>query len=145
MHTKVVATLWARLYLLGRIVGLKQYKKCRCKFWNNVTETLSFSSAVTGEIFQINHQFYCDDKCMIFMLKCNISKKQYVGEITNAFRLRWNNYKDNDWKYQRNETRMQQYLYEHLYSKSHNGFLWNVSTSLIDKTDGFQPKKREIY
>ena len=40
---------------------------------------------------------------------------------------------------------MQQYLYEHLYSKSHNGFLWNVSTSLIDKTDGFQPKKREIY
>ena len=40
---------------------------------------------------------------------------------------------------------MQQHLYEHFYSESHNGFLGNVSISLIDKTDGFQPKKRESY
>ena len=38
---------------------------------------------------------------------------------------------------------MQQRLYEHFYSKGHNGFLENVSIYLIDKTDGFQPKKRE--
>ena len=40
---------------------------------------------------------------------------------------------------------MQQHLYEHFYSESHNGFLGNISISLIDKTDGFQPKKRESY
>ena len=40
---------------------------------------------------------------------------------------------------------MQQHLYEHFYSGSHNGFLGNISISLIDKTDGFQPKKRESY
>ena len=40
---------------------------------------------------------------------------------------------------------MQQHLYEHFYSESHNGFLGNVSISLIDKNDGFQPKKRESY
>ena len=40
---------------------------------------------------------------------------------------------------------MQQHLYEHFYSKGHNGFLGNGSISLIHKTDGFQPKKRDNY
>ena len=40
---------------------------------------------------------------------------------------------------------MQQHLYEHFYNGGHNGFLGNVSISLIDKTDGFQPQKRENY
>ena len=38
---------------------------------------------------------------------------------------------------------MKQDLYEHFYSEGHNGFKGNVSFSLIDKTGGFQPKKRE--
>ena len=38
---------------------------------------------------------------------------------------------------------MPQHLYEHFCSEGHNGFLGNVSISLIDKTDGFQPKKKE--
>ena len=40
---------------------------------------------------------------------------------------------------------MQQPLYGHFYSEDHNRFLGNVSISLIDKTDGFQPKKKENY
>ena len=40
---------------------------------------------------------------------------------------------------------MQQHLYEHFYSKGHHELSGNVSISLIDKTDGFQPKKRENY
>ena len=40
---------------------------------------------------------------------------------------------------------MQQHLYEHFYREGQNGFLGNVSVSLIDKTDGFQSKKRENY
>ena len=40
---------------------------------------------------------------------------------------------------------MQQHLFEHFYSEGYNGFLGNVSISLIDKTDAFQPKKRENY
>ena len=45
-------------------------------------------------------------------------------------------------KFQRYESCMQQHLYEHFYSEVHNGFLGNVSISLIDKTDGSQSKKR---
>ena len=40
---------------------------------------------------------------------------------------------------------MQQHLYERSFTAKVNGFLRNVSISLIDKTDGFQPKKRENY
>ena len=40
---------------------------------------------------------------------------------------------------------MKQDLYEHFYSEGHIGFLGNVSFILIDKTGGFQPKKRENY
>ena len=33
------------------------------------------------------------------------------------------NYKDNDRKFQRNGSYMQQHLYEHFYSEGYNGFL----------------------
>ena len=58
----------------------------------------TFSSTVTGETFQINHEFNCDDKCLIYLLKCKVCNKQYVGETVDAFHQRWKNYKDNDRK-----------------------------------------------
>ena len=85
----------AKLYPFERFVGSMQSKKCRCEVCT-VAETDAFSSTVTGETFQINHELDCDDKCFISFLKCKVCKKQYVGEATDAFHLRWNNYKDND-------------------------------------------------
>ena len=46
---------------------------------------------------------------------------------------------DNDRKFQKNESCIQQ----HLYSECHNVLLGNFTISLIDKTGSFQPKKRE--
>ena len=40
---------------------------------------------------------------------------------------------------------MQEHLYEHFYSDGHNGFLEDGATTLIDKTDGRDPKNRENY
>ena len=40
---------------------------------------------------------------------------------------------------------MQEYLYSHFESEGHNGFLEDVSITLIDKTDGFNPTKRETF
>ena len=135
----------AKLHPLERCVGSRQCKKRRCEVCTNVTETDTFSSTVTGETFQINHELNCYNNCLIYLLKGKICNKQYVGESTDAFRLRWNNYKDNDRKFQRNVGFMQQHLYEHFYSEGHNGFLGNISISLTNKTDRFQPKKRENY
>ena len=96
----------AKLYRLERFVGSRQCKKRRCEVSTNVAGTDTFSSTVTDETFQINHELNCDDKCLIYFLKCKVCKKQYVGEKTDAFRLRWNNYNDNDRKFQRNESCM---------------------------------------
>ena len=45
----------------------------------------------------------------------------------------------------RNETCMQELLFEHFKSEDHSGFLGNVSITLIDKTGGKDPKRRENY
>ena len=53
-----------------------------------LTETDTFSSTVTGEVFQINHKLSCEEKCLIYLLKGKVCKKQYVGETLDAFRLK---------------------------------------------------------
>ena len=40
---------------------------------------------------------------------------------------------------------MQEHLFEHFKSEGYSGFLGNVSITLIDKTDGKDPKRRENY
>ena len=67
------------------------------------------------------------------------------GETNEEFRFRWNNYKCNDRKYTRNEDCFQEHLFRHFHSGEHTGFLENVKITLIDKTDGQNPKKREDY
>ena len=64
------------------------------------------------------------------------------GDTTDAFWRRWNNYNNNDRRFQRNESSMQQDLSEHILSESHNRFVRIVSVSLIDKSDSLQPKKK---
>ena len=40
---------------------------------------------------------------------------------------------------------MQEHLYEQFYSDGHNGFLEDATVTLINKTDGKDPKIRENY
>ena len=73
---------------------------------------------------------YMSRKCLIYSVKCKVSKKCQVGGPVNAFQVWWNIYKNNDKTFQRNDC----------YSQGHNEFFGNVSLSPADKTDGFQPK-----
>ena len=40
---------------------------------------------------------------------------------------------------------MREHLYRHFSSPSHRGFLNDVSVTLMDKTNGSDPKKQEDY
>ena len=71
--------------------------------------------------------------------------KQYTGETTDQFKLRWSNYKSNDKKFKKGEHCMSEHLYEHFFNDGHNGFIKDVVITLIDKTDGKDPKNRENY
>ena len=65
-----------------------------------------------------------------------ICLKQYVDRPTDCFRYHGNNYKCNDRKYARGEVCLQEHLFEHFNSEGHNGFLHDVSVTLINRTDG---------
>ena len=130
---------------MERKVGSENCGKSRSEVCLNIQETDTFTSTTTGESFKINHKLNCVDNCVIYLLTCKCCGKQYVGETTDEFRLRWNNYKSNDRKNARNEACTQEHLFEHFKSEGHSGFLGNVSITLIDKTDGKDPKRRENY
>ena len=70
---------------------------------------------------------------------------QYVGSTTDKFRFRWNNYKENDRKALRGEEHMQPEPFEHFAADIRNCFLTDCSITLIDKTDGSDPTRREEY
>ena len=80
-------------------------------------------------------------------LSCDLQErnKQCTGETTTLFRNRWNNYKDNDRKFDMKESCMQEQLYKYFQTEGHKGFLNEASVTFIDKTDGKDPKRRVRY
>ena len=104
----------AKLYPLGRSVGSFKCNGKRCQVCINVTESNTFSRSVDKKEYVINHSFNCNGKCIIYLITCNKCKMQYVGKTVNDFRLRWNNYKDNNRKYLRKESCIQQHLFDYL-------------------------------
>ena len=135
----------AKLYPLERVTGTCKCHGKRCAVCLNVNETSTFTSSVTHEAYKINHKFDCNSKCLNYLLTCKQCSKQYVGQTIDDFGFQWNNYKDNNRKYQRSEMWMQEHLFRHFSSPDHNGFSNDVSITLIDKTDPSDPLKREGY
>ena len=135
----------AKLLQEGRIKGSFKYGCKRCEVCLHVNETSSFTSTVTGETYIINHKLNCNDKCLVYLLTCNCCKKQCVGQTVDKFRFRWNNYKSNYRKHQREETCMQQHLYEHFWSSNHHCFISDVSVTFTDKNDPSELLKSEDF
>ena len=59
----------------------------------------------------------CNDQCLIYLLSRKTCGLQYVGSTTDRFRLRWNNYKDNDRKVKPGKEQMQTELFEDFHSE----------------------------
>ena len=88
----------AKLCPLERTVGLCQCRGKRCQTCHNLKETETFTSTTTGKTVKINHKLNCNDKCLVYLLTCNVYLKQYVGKTVEEFRYRWSNYKNNGHK-----------------------------------------------
>ena len=135
----------AKLYPLERTVGSFQCKGKRCQTCHSVKETETFTSATTGKTFKINHKLNCNDKCLVYLLTCNVCLKQYVVQTVDELRYRSKDYKNNGCKYQEDGKCMQQYLFEHFSEEGHHSFLEDVSITLIDKTDPSNHLQRENH
>ena len=58
-----------------------------------ITETDTFTSNVTEEIFKINYRFDCNDKCLVYLMTCNKCKKNtLVKVISYQFRTNQTNF-----------------------------------------------------
>ena len=131
----------AKMYPMERRIESSKFKGNKCQACLNVSETETFTSTVTHMSYKINHSPDCNDKCLIYFSTCKTCLKQYVGSTTDCFRYRWNNYKCNGRKFARGEACLQEHLFEHFNSEGNNGFLHEVSVTLIDKTDAKNPIK----
>ena len=115
-----------------------------------MNEMDSFASNVTKEEYQINHCFDCNENCFIYLFTCKVCLKQYVGQTVYELRLRWNNYKTNNRKDERVESCMQEHLFEYFSVEGHDGFLEDISITVIDKESrtaffGLGMVLKEIY
>ena len=99
----------SKIHPLERKVGSEKCKSKHCLVCLNVSETNVFQSFQT-EQYMTNHQLNCNDKRFIYLLSCNVCDLQYVGSTTDKFRLRWNNYQENNRKAKRGEEHMQPLL-----------------------------------
>ena len=67
---------------------------------------------------------------LTYFYKC---QKAFVGKTDNWFSYCWNNYKDNNIKFSREETCVKQHLHEHFSSGDHCSELANVSITFMNK------------
>ena len=76
----------AKLYPIERTVRSFEFNGKRCQTCLNVNEMDTFTSATTAETYNINHQFNCNNKCLVYLLHCKVCLKQYVGQTVEEFR-----------------------------------------------------------
>ena len=93
----------AKLHPIEREVGSCKCNVKRCEAYKNLLETDRFACGNDQTTYKINHKFDCNEKCLVDLITRNKRLKQYVGQTLDKFRSRWNNYKDNSWKFDRGE------------------------------------------
>ena len=137
----------SKLYPVERKVGCRGCRSSRCQVCKSISITEEFTSFTTKKTYKINHSFDCNDKCLIYLLSCNSSGKQYVDNNTDHFRSRWDNYKSDARKAESGdmENVKQKFLESHFLLRDHQGFLKDVKFRLIDKTQASDPFKSEFY
>ena len=77
----------AKLYPINRTADFYNCGSKRCEVCKYITETNTFTSTVTGEIFKTNQGFDCNDKCLVFLMTCNKCKKEYTGQTVDQYRF----------------------------------------------------------
>ena len=62
----------AELYPLNCVLGSAKYGKKRCELCENIYETDTFTSTVTGETYRVKYRLNCDEKFLVYLLTCKL-------------------------------------------------------------------------
>ena len=135
------------MYPVERKVGWRRCGSSTCQVCKSKNIIDEFTSFTTKKSYKINHSFNCNDKCLICLLICKSCGEQYVGNTTDHFRSRWNNYKSVVKKVESGnmEDGKQKFLQSYVLQLDHQGFLKDVEVRLLDKTQSSDPTKKEFY
>ena len=125
----------SKLYPVERKVGCQGCGSSRCQVCKNINITDEFTSFTTKKTYKVNHNFDCNDKCLIYLLICKSYGKQYADNTTDHFRSRWYNYKSGVRKAESAdmENVKQKFLQSHFLQSDHQGFFKDAEVRLIDK------------
>ena len=135
----------SKVYPLEREVGCSGCGHKSCKVCANMVDSRTFSSHITGTQYSINHKFNCNSKCVVYLLSCVTCGLQYVGQTSDKFRLRWNNYVSCQKKAAAGGTPPQAAFHNHFLQENHRGLVNDVKITIIDKTDASDPLTRERF
>ena len=128
-----------------RLVGSRKCLRNRCQVCKNFVETDTSKVLWTKRLIRLITDITCSDKCLVYLLSCKFCGRQYTRQTVHEFRYRWNNYKDNNRKILRGDEHKQAGFFAHFQSLDHNGFLEDTEITFIDKTDPFDPTRREDF
>ena len=104
----------------------------------------TFNSTSTNQNYEINY-FNCNESSLIYLLTCNICRKQYVGQTLDIFHSRWNNCKSKTRNYLVGEPCLQKHIVGHVSSEGHTIFLRRSLLHLLIKLTHKIQKRREHY
>ena len=135
----------SKLYPMERLVGCSGCRGNNCAICKLVKKGGEFESSITKSVYKINHKFNCNSKCVVYLLRCKVCNKQYVGQTSDKFRKRWNNYVTCQRNASNGGSPPQLSFHLHFLGPDHNGLVNDIEISFIDKTDPSDPLKREKY
>ena len=124
-------------------VGCRGCGNSRCEVCLNIQNTNQFSS--DNGSFQIRYDFDCNSKCVVYFIKCEVCSASYVGQTNKKFRLRWNNYRQNQRWAAAGLDHKHSYFHAHWLSEGHNGFEADAKVTIIDRTEPSDPTKKERF
>ena len=73
--------------------GCSPCRKSRCQVCKVMCSATTFISLVTNKEYRINFSLNCDSSNVVYVLECSVCGVQYVGSTCTSFRVRFNNYK----------------------------------------------------
>ena len=56
------------IIVIEPVAGSRKCKGDHCQVSLNVQETSCFSKSVNSKTYKINHQFKCNEKCLVYLL-----------------------------------------------------------------------------
>ena len=71
---------------------VKTVSRCSsCSWCNKMTEGTYFKSFTTGKKYKIFHEMTCTTPWVIYLCRCKVHKKQYIGKSETKLNIRMNN------------------------------------------------------